>query len=88
MKLAVENHKDFETDELVQLMQKMSSAQIGVCLDTGNNLALLEDPLAVVQKLAPYTLTVHLKDTAVRHAEDGFYLAEAPWAWGRSIWRR
>ncbi len=82
VKLAVENHKDFETDELVELMQKMSSSQIGVCLDTGNNLALLEDPLTVVQKLAPYTLTVHLKDMAVRQAEDGFYLAEVPLGMG------
>jgi sugar phosphate isomerase/epimerase len=82
VKLAVENHKDFETDELVELMQKMSSEQIGVCLDTGNNLALLEDPLVVVQKLAPYTLTVHLKDMAVRLAEDGFHMAEVPLGMG------
>lgn len=82
VKIAVENHKDFETDELVELMQKLSSLQIGVCLDTGNNLALLEDPLTVVQKLAPYTLTVHFKDMAVRLAEDGFHLAEVPLGMG------
>jgi sugar phosphate isomerase/epimerase len=82
VKLAVENHKDFETDELVELMRELSSPLIGVCLDTGNSLALLEDPLAVVQKLAPYALTVHLKDIAVRDAEDGFHMAEVPLGMG------
>ncbi len=82
VKLAVENHKDFETDELVELMQKVASPQIGVCLDTGNNLALLEDPLTVVQKLAPYTLTVHLKDIAVRPVDEGFHMAEVPLGMG------
>lgn len=78
VKLAVENHKDFEADELVDLMQSLSSAHVGVCLDTGNSLALLEDPLVVVEKLAPYALTIHLKDIAVGVWEDGFLMAEVP----------
>ncbi len=76
--IAVENHKDFETTELLEIIKAISSPQIGVCLDTGNSLALLESPLTVVQQLAPYTLTVHLKDIAVHLTEDGFEMAEVP----------
>lgn len=78
VRIAVENHKDFETAELLDLMKAISSKQIGVCLDTGNSLALLESPLEVVRQLAPYTLTVHFKDIAVHLTEDGFEMAEVP----------
>lgn len=78
VKIAVENHKDFEVQELVDLMKAMSSEQVGICLDTGNSLALLESPMTVVKALAPYTLTVHLKDIAVRAVDDGFEMAEVP----------
>ena len=76
--LAVENHKDFRTDEQVALLKKFGSDWLGVCLDTGNNLALLEDPLAVVETLAPFTKTVHLKDIGVEEFADGFRMSEVP----------
>jgi sugar phosphate isomerase/epimerase len=76
--LAVENHKDFRTDELLGLLRRFSSEWIGVCVDTGNNVALLEEPQRVVEALAPLARTVHLKDVAMEEAEDGFRLAEVP----------
>jgi sugar phosphate isomerase/epimerase len=47
-----------------------------VCLDTGNNIALLDDPMAVVETLAPYAITTHVKDMAVAPYADGFLLSE------------
>jgi sugar phosphate isomerase/epimerase len=76
--LAVENHKDFRTDELTALLKRLDSRHVGVCVDTGNNLALLEDPHEVVEALAPWASTVHLKDMAVAECEDGFLLSEVP----------
>ncbi len=76
--LAVENHKDFTSDELAGLMRGIGSEWVGVCVDTGNNLALLEDPNAVVETLAPYLLSVHFKDMAVQVCDDGFLLSEVP----------
>jgi len=76
--LAVENHKDYRVDELVDLLRRLSSEWIGVCLDTGNNLALLDDPHATVDALAPFTRTVHLKDIGVEESERGFLMAEVP----------
>lgn len=83
MILAVENHKDFRTDELVDLLKRISSDWVGVCLDTGNNLALLEDPHAVVEALAPWTRTVHLKDIGLEESGDGFFMSEVPLGQGR-----
>lgn len=57
-------------------MHGISSEWIGVLIDTGNNIALLEDPDAVVAALAPFALSVHLKDMAVQPHEDGFLLSE------------
>jgi sugar phosphate isomerase/epimerase len=78
VKLAVENHKDYRVDELVPLMRQLGSEFIGVCLDTGNNIALLDEPLATAKELAPFTFTVHLKDMGVEESKDGFLLAEVP----------
>lgn len=78
LKLAVENHKDWRIAEFLELLQRFDSEWIGVTLDTGNNLSLLEDPMTVVEALAPYTLTVHFKDMAFEPYEDGFLLSEVP----------
>ena len=76
VKLAVENHKDLTSNELAQLMRDFSSEWIGVNVDTGNNIALLEDPIEVVETLAPFAMSVHLKDMAVQPHERGFLLSE------------
>jgi sugar phosphate isomerase/epimerase len=78
VKLAVENHKDFRTDELIDLLKGISSEFVGVCVDTGNSIALLEEPMGTVEALAPFALTVHLKDMGVEESPDGFRLAEVP----------
>jgi sugar phosphate isomerase/epimerase len=76
--LAVENHKDHTALELATLIQAIGSEWIGVTFDTGNNLALLEDPEHTIALLAPYAKTVHLKDMAVQPAAQGFLLSEVP----------
>ncbi len=76
VRLAVENHKDFRSDEFLALLKKVGNDDIGVCLDLGNNIALLEDPMEVVEALAPLAFTTHLKDMGVEESRDGFLLAE------------
>jgi sugar phosphate isomerase/epimerase len=78
LKVAIENHKDHTADELATLMKKTGSEWIGVLVDTGNNLALLEDPYATMDALAPFAHSVHLKDMAVQASDDGFLLSEVP----------
>ena len=78
MKLAVENHKDWRADELVALLKQIDSEWIGVTLDFGNSISLLEDPMEVVRTLAPYVFTTHVKDMGVEEYEHGFLLSEVP----------
>ena len=78
MKLAIENHKDWLAKELVGIIKKLDSEWIGVTLDFGNNVSLLEDSWEVVQTLAPYMFSTHVKDMAVEEYNEGFLLSEAP----------
>lgn len=78
MKLGVENHKDWRANELAAIMKQMNSEWIGVTLDFGNSIALLEDPLEVVETLAPYMFTTHVKDMGLAEYGDGFLLSEVP----------
>jgi sugar phosphate isomerase/epimerase len=76
LQLAIENHKDYRAAELMALLQRLGSRHVGACVDTGNSIALLEEPLEVVRTLAPRAFTVHLKDMAVAECADGFLLSE------------
>jgi len=78
IRLAIENHKDWRIDQMLDMLRSISSEYLGVCVDTGNSFALLEDSMAVVEAYAPYAFSVHLKDMALAEYEDGFLLADVP----------
>lgn len=62
VKLAVENHIDFTSDEILQMLELVDSEYFGLNFDTGNFLRLLDDPIKGMEKLAPYVLATHVKD--------------------------
>ncbi len=62
VKVAVENHIDFTSDEILQLLEGIGSDNFGLNFDTGNFLRLLDDPIRGMEKLAPYVLATHVKD--------------------------
>ena len=74
--LALENHKDWTVDEMVTLLKSYSSEYFGALLDTGNNISLLDDPMEVVERLAPFAIATHIKDMGVAEYPDGFLLSE------------
>lgn len=78
MKLAVENHKDWRAAEMVEILKGIDSEWVGVNLDFGNNIALMEDPVEVAEALAPFLFTTHVKDMGVEEYRDGFLLSEVP----------
>jgi len=78
VRLAVENHKDWTAPELAAAMRKISSEYVGVTLDFGNSVSLLEQPNDVIETLAPYVVSTHVKDMAVEEYENGFLLSEVP----------
>lgn len=78
VKLAVENHKDWRAAELIEILDKIGSEWLGVTLDFGNSISLIEDPMDVVNTLAPRAFSTHVKDMGVAEYEDGFLLSEVP----------
>ena len=78
VKLAIENHKDWRVPDLLDLLKRISSEHVGVTLDTGNSIALLEAPMDVVESFAPHAFSIHIKDMGVQEYEEGFLLSEVP----------
>ena len=76
--VGLENHKDLHAPELVELLHLLDSPRIGACVDFGNNISLLESPMDTMKALAPFAITTHLKDMAVKRTPDGFELSEVP----------
>ena len=72
IKIAIENHGDVNSDELIYIVKKVASPNIGICLDLGNALMTFEDPIVAVEKMAPYAFTTHFKDYAINLTNYGF----------------
>lgn len=62
IKLAIENHIDFNSDEILQLLKDVNSTHFGVNFDSGNFLRVTDDPVEAMEKLAPYVMATHIKD--------------------------
>jgi 3-oxoisoapionate decarboxylase len=76
--VALENHKDWTLEDFLRLLKTYQSQYLQVCLDFGNNLALLDDPYELVEGLAPYAKSTHIKDMGLQPYQDGFLLSEVP----------
>ena len=70
--LAIENHQDFGSDELVEFCETYQG--VGICLDTGNSFPVAEAPLDFALRVAPHVRHVHLKDYRVQFTDEGFRL--------------
>ncbi|MFC7619490.1 sugar phosphate isomerase/epimerase family protein [Microlunatus sp. GCM10028923] len=62
--LALETYEQLPSTELVALIENVADPSLGICLDPANNVAALEHPRDVVERCAPYTKNVHVKDFA------------------------
>ncbi len=62
VKLAAENHIDYTSSEWLELLERVDSPWMGLNLDTGNFLRLLDDPVDGARKLADRVLATHFKD--------------------------
>ena len=76
--LAVENHQDLASEELLWLSQSIGSQRFGITLDTGNTLATAEEPVDFARRVAPYVQNVHLKDYQVYMCNEGYRLVRCP----------
>lgn len=72
--LAVENHQDATTDDLLRICAEVGGEAIGVTFDPINALTVAEDPLTAVRLLGPHIRNVHLSDYLVYPSEQGYRL--------------
>ena len=63
--LGLENYEAHTCMDLANLVRRLESAHVGICLDTVNSLGALEPPAYVIETLAPLTVNLHIKDFVI-----------------------
>lgn len=71
--VAIENHQDFGSQELLDFCAE-SGSNVGICLDTGNSFPVGEAPLAFARRVGPLVRHVHLKDYQAQWTDEGYRL--------------
>jgi len=77
VRIALENHAgDMQAHEVRSIIEESGKDFVGSCLDTGNPMWVMEDPLVSLEVLAPYVVTTHVRDSVVYEHARG---AAAQW---------
>ncbi|RMF82740.1 MAG: sugar phosphate isomerase/epimerase [Chloroflexi bacterium] len=78
--LAIENHDRFKAHDLADIVARLDSEYVGICLDTVNSFGALEGPQAVLDILGPHVVNLHIKDFCIERAGHnmGFVLTGTP----------
>ena len=78
--IALETYEQVPVATLVEVVARVDSPAIGICVDPGNCVAALELPKATVESVAPYVRNVHVKDFTFSRRDGwvGFTFAGCP----------
>lgn len=78
--LAIENHDRFKASEFAEMVEKAGSPFIGICLDSVNSMGAGEGLETVIDKLAPLTVNLHVKEFSVKRVfhKMGFVIEGCP----------
>lgn len=78
--IALETYEQVPVTTLVEIVRRVDSPAVGICVDPANCVAALEMPTATVESVAPYARNVHVKDFAFSRRDGwvGFTLAGRP----------
>ena len=74
LKIAIENHQDLTSNEIIKIVKNTSVEKVGVNWDIGNSLATIETPEDFFENTKKYILNVHSKDYKVIKSNVGFFL--------------
>jgi sugar phosphate isomerase/epimerase len=77
IRLAVENHCDSFSEEILWLLDRVDHPAVGACIDTVNGLHVTEDPMTAIANLAPRAFTNHFRDDRIVFQRWGFKLVGA-----------
>lgn len=72
--IAVENHQDATSDDLLRMVSAVGGDHIGVTFDATNSFIVAEDPLTVLERVGPYVRNIHLADYTVYPSDQGWRL--------------
>ncbi|MCP4669833.1 MAG: TIM barrel protein, partial [Desulfobacula sp.] len=75
--LALENHCDSFSQEILWVLNRVNHPFVGACIDTMNGWHMAEDPMAAIENLAPVAFTNHFRDDRVEYCRDGFKVTGA-----------
>jgi sugar phosphate isomerase/epimerase len=73
LSVAVENHQDFTSEELLAIAEE-AGGNVGIVFDTGNPFSVGEDPLGFAKRAAGRIRHVHLKDYVAQFTTEGYRL--------------
>ena len=71
IKLAVENHNDLRTDELITIIDETGTDICGAMLDPGNGVWQMENPMQQLEEIGPKVLCTSVRDYKVWASEEG-----------------
>jgi len=74
IRIAVENHCDSFSEEILWLLDLVDHPAVGACIDTVNALMVMEDPMQAIENLAPRAFTNHFRDDRIEFQRYGFKL--------------
>lgn len=75
--IAIENHQDFTSRELVRFCEEVGP-NVGIVFDTANSFPVAESPLDFARVIAPHVRYLHLKDYNVQFTAEGYRLVRCP----------
>ena len=70
IRFAMENHYDFNCDEMLSIVEQVGSSHFGITFDTGNALRIGNEPVKYAKKLAKHIFATHTKDIAPVYGAD------------------
>jgi 3-oxoisoapionate decarboxylase len=65
VKLALENHTDAFSEEVLWVLDRINHPLVGACIDTVNGIHVTENPITAVENLAPRAFTNHFRDNKI-----------------------
>jgi sugar phosphate isomerase/epimerase len=71
--IAIEDHQDFGSEELVDISEE-AGEHVGIVFDTGNPFAVGEDPIEFARRASHRIRHVHLKDYVAQATSEGYRL--------------
>jgi 3-oxoisoapionate decarboxylase len=69
VRIALENYEAYSTSDIAAIVREIDNAALGVCLDLTNSFAAMESADEILENLAPFTISVHLKEFTVERLE-------------------